>query len=365
MGKIFLKVDIVLRTHKNVPSGGYKVIYSYANYLQKKGHQVTIWYLGDTPFRERHANFAKKLVHLIQYEHSIKNQIKMNWFKLNSNINLRYEFHLKKSFGEDSNVVVAFDYGISLYLYEHFPVQRRKMTHFIQADERIYDDASIVEKSWKLPIHNVVVSSWLKQLLDKFSVSVSLVPDYLENKEYYLEVPIEKRQKVVCLINHANPSKGTAEGLAVIKLARQKAPNLKVIMFGNELRPNELREGDQYFQSASSSELRKLVYNQSSVYLQMSHSEGWGLTAMESMACGCALLSAKNGGILDFAKPNKNAILFPVGDIERAADQLIRLITNENDRISIAREAVNDVCKYTFNRSAFLFEQVLNKMSNK
>lgn len=359
-----MKIDFILRNHDDTPSGGRKVIYSYANYLADKGHTVTIWFLGDTPFYSRHANLFKQILHWIHYVRSVKNQEEITWFRLNPKVMIKSGFHLPKNFTNKNGCVVAFDYGISLYLYEHYPTLRNNLIHFIQADERIYDAADIVESAWRLPIHKVVVSLWLKQLLSAYNNDISLVPNYLEKEKFYLESPIEQRDYTVSLLNHASPSKGTSEGLAVINLAKKQIPNLRVIMFGNGNRPETLSDNDQYFQMATPQQLRQQVYNQSAIYLQMSHSEGWGLTATEAMACGCTLLSTNNGGISDFAKDKYSALIVSVGDITEAAKKLVYLLSHQKERVRIASNGLKSVSQYTFKNSAAAFEEILDRIGS-
>lgn len=355
-----LNIDIVLRNHDDTPSGGRKIIYSYANHLAERGHHVSLWFLGDTPFFERQNNRLKTIFHWEKYEKIKKIQKKVTWFQINQKVKIKTGFHLPKSFGLNDNCIIAFDYGIALYLHSHFPYLQKKIIHFIQADERVYDNKFVVEKAWKLPTTKIVVSTWLKTLLSQYCSSVYLVPNFLEEKKFFLEKPVELRDKVVCLINHPNPSKGTAEGLKVIKMAKEKIPNLKILMFGNGEKPLDLDGADFYFQRATTRQLRQQVYNQSAIYLQMSHSEGWGLTATEAMACGCALLSAENGGISDFAVNNKSAIIFQNGNIEVASNLLVYLLENQENRISIANNGMKNVKKYTLIKSLFELEKVLN-----
>src|SRR5665647_3046825 len=44
-GDVIVKITFVLPPFSNYPSGGFKVVYEYANYLVRKGSEVTIIYL--------------------------------------------------------------------------------------------------------------------------------------------------------------------------------------------------------------------------------------------------------------------------------------------------------------------------------
>lgn len=67
-------------------------------------------------------------------------------------------------------------------------------------------------------------------------------------------------------------------------------------------------------------------YNDLSIYLLPSAYEGWGLTAVEAMACGAAVVTTRNGGVEDFAHDLDNALLVPrrePGSLARAGARLL------------------------------------------
>ena len=62
------------------------------------------------------------------------------------------------------------------------------------------------------------------------------------------------------------------------------------------------------------------LYNQSRVFVQPSFHEGFGYTAVEAMACGCALVTTDNGGSRDYAVADETALVVPPGDPAGLAD---------------------------------------------
>lgn len=353
-----MKISIIMRYHDDTASGGRKVIYDYANYLVDKGHKVEIVFLADVPYKIRKHNIIKHVGHYIDYKKRFKEQYNITWFKLLPQVRIRAEYTFKQNSCDDTDVLIAFDYGIALHIAES-GYDLQKIVYVIQHDEKVYNDEAIVRAAWRLPIQKVVIATWLYNLVSKYDNQVKLVRNYVRNEDFYITKPVPDRKHVVSLINHTNKYKDTATGLKAVEIVHKRFPDLQVILFGNFLKPNNLPNYVQYIKRASTYTLREKVYNQSSVFLLPSILEGWGLVATEAMASGAALVSTKNGGVDDFGIEKETALLNEVGDYEGLANSIIYLFKNDDVRITLAEKGAKLVRKLTFESSAENFENVL------
>ena len=350
-----------MRFHDNTPSGGRKVIYDYANYLAKKGHDLEIIYLADVSYKMRKHNLLKHIGHYVNYVKESKKQKKVTWMDINPNISLKAQYSFNKNLYQNRDIVIAFDYGIALNISET-DFNLDKVVYVIQGDEKVYNTERIVRAAWSLPIQKVVVSSWLYDLVSKYDKQVHLVKNYVRSENFYVKNPINNRRHVVSLINHTNKYKGTDIGLKALNLVHESVPDLKVLLFGNFNKPIDLPDYVQYIKGANQDSLRDNVYNKSSIFLFTSFIEGWGLVATEAMACGAALVSTKNGGVNDFGIENETALLNDVGDYEELANNVIYLFNHDTQRITLAKNGAELMRKFTFESSALNFEKVLTEV---
>lgn len=358
-----MKISIVMRFHDDTASGGRKIIYEYANYLVEKGHNVDIIFLADTPYKQRKFNFVKHAGHLVDFFRRKSSQNNVTWFPLNKAIKLNANYSLKKNVFRDRDVVIAFDYGIALHISGKIK-NLNKVVYFIQSDEKVYVEDGIVDAAWKLPMQKIVVSSWLYDMLKKHDNKVMLVKNYVKTENFYIEKPVEDRGRIVSLLNHPSISKDVLTGIKALKIVHDRFPDLKVIFFGNPNRPSDLPEYFEYIQKADEKVLRSNIYNQSSIFLFTSKSEGWGLVATEAMASGAALVSTRNGGVDDFGIDGETALLSDVGDFKDLANNIIRLLENDDMRIKLAKNGADLVNTLTFENSANEFEKVLESVAN-
>lgn len=325
---------------------------------------MDITFLADVPYKMRNYNVLKHIGHYVNYVKKSKKQSKLTWFNMNPSISLRAQYCFNKNLYTDSDIVIAFDYGIVLNLTEA-GLDLNKIVYMIQHDEKVYNSEKIVRSAWALPVQKIVVSSWLYDLVLKYDRRVKLVKNYVRSNNFYVNNPISNREHVVSLINHPNRYKGTDIGLKALKLVHDSVPDLQVLLFGNFNKPNDLPDYVKYIKGANQDDLRDNVYNTSSIFLFTSILEGWGLVATEAIACGAALVSTKNGGVNDFGIEKRTALLSDVGDYQGLARNVIYLFKHDVERIKLATNREKLMGEFTFEASASTFEKVLIEVADR
>ncbi|WP_309215828.1 glycosyltransferase family 4 protein [Lacticaseibacillus rhamnosus] len=357
-----MKVNFLMRMHDDTPSGGRAIVYDYANFLVERGHAVTITFLADASYPLRKHDKLSSVDHVIKYIRGKKKQNKITWHFINKKILIKVLFSYNpKRDRQKGEKVIAFDYGIALHLAKFFKKFDDGLFYFIQADEKIYYDEAVVRSAWALPIQKITISHYLKAKIEVWNRNVIVVQNYVNFNNFFLTKKINDRKPVISILNHSAVYKNTKMGIDALKIVKRENPDLffKVIMFGNPPAPKVKDFSIKYYQHASPNTLREKVYNKSSVFLSTSNDEGWGLTAMEAMACGAALISTRNGGVLDFAKNGESALLTPVNDSRKMAEQIRRLLRDNALRNTIARNGHMAVQGFSFEKSAHKFELVL------
>jgi len=102
-------------------------------------------------------------------------------------------------------------------------------------------------------------------------------------------------------------------------------------------------------------------YNSIGIFIFPSESEGWGLPAMEAMAGGAAVISARNGGVEDFLRHEVNSLLYEPKNIPELVSSIDRLLNDDSLRVSIAREGEKTVKNYGWDDSVLKLERLLTE----
>ena len=88
----------------------------------------------------------------------------------------------------------------------------------------------------------------------------------------------------------------------------------------------------------SDQELATLL-QKTDIFIVTSHWEGFGLPGLESMACGCTLISTQNGGCNEYAIDEVNCILYQSRNYGQLSAILTKLIPNNTLRKEICMES--------------------------
>ncbi|MBZ6014017.1 glycosyltransferase family 4 protein [Leuconostoc gelidum subsp. gelidum] len=354
-----MKITWVLPQNYDIPIGGYKIVYQYANHLVRLGHQVKIIFLQDPSYHEKGVfhNTMRSVYWFLFRKNPFKKEI--TWFKLDPRIKIDWNITANHLFFSQDEKVIATAYWTSNFVsLAELPIANK--FYFLQDYEIFAGSVEDVEKTWKLPLNKFAVSSWLVDLgRNKFHEEVKFVPNFLdEADDFKVTNPIENRGNTIALLNHPSKRKNTKLGLEIIQAVRKQIPNLEVLLFGTEDLDTSNLEFMQYFKRPSRKQLRNDVYNQATIYLLPSEYEGWGLTAMEAMASGDIVVSNDNGGVNDFIKNNVNGFILNFNDRESVINQIVKIMNHRD--LNIANQASQVTSEFSVDRSSATLLDVLS-----
>ena len=87
----------------------------------------------------------------------------------------------------------------------------------------------------------------------------------------------------------------------MLRRLHERRPDVEIVGFGARSPDQPLPDWITYHQAPEQSTLVDDLYNGSRIFLCTSTVEGFGLPALEAMACGAALVTTDNGGADDYA----------------------------------------------------------------
>ena len=343
---------------KNLPTGGLKVVYDYAGQLIKDGHQVIIAYAAY--FSSTDQSVRRKLKAVAKYVYlRVMRQGGYTWYSKNPEIREVFVWKLNYSSLPKADVYVATAVCTAPYV-NLFPVSGEKKFYFIQGYESfIVPNDKFIRWTYRLPLKKIVISRWLSKLVAEEGSESIIVPNGFDSSVYKLTIPIEEKDKfLVSMLYHVNVKKDTNVGMAAVKLAKKRIPELRLVMFGAYPKPENLPDWVEYHRSPS----RKThleINNRASIYVGCSRIEGWGLTIGEAMMCGQAVACTDNDGYKEMATDNANALVTPVGDVDALAASIVRLVSDDQLRHRLASKGMDTIKAFDFNESYKKFRNAI------
>lgn len=344
-------ITILLPGMGNSPSGGAKIIYEYANRLAADGYEVNIMYPASLLFAERGVYEKFKSVVRFAYYALTRRFKPYHWFNLERRITLKLVMSLGEFHVPISDFYIATALETSEYLSKYRRVDSLHKIYFIQGYESWNFGEERFLKSLKFDLRKIAISPFLKRTIEEMGESAVLIENGLDFSYFIKSKPVQERDKYsISMLYHTQKLKGVDDGLRAISIARQKFPQIKLTMFGHFDRPAHLPKWIIYYKRPDREQHNK-IYNETSIFLGTSHSEGFGLTVAESMMCGCAVVCTNNDGYLSICTDQHTALMSPIADPESMSNNIVRLIENDSLRYSIADAGNEMIKKYTWERA--------------
>jgi len=103
------------------------------------------------------------------------------------------------------------------------------------------------------------------------------------------------------------------------------------------------------------------IMGRSHLFLSTSLWEGFGLPALEAMACGCAVITSDNGGCREYAVPEHNCLVYPPQDPDQLAKQILRLVGQHRLRENLAKNGLATAKRFSWESSADKLAKVLEE----
>ncbi|GAB4524007.1 MAG: hypothetical protein Fur0018_07240 [Anaerolineales bacterium] len=95
------------------------------------------------------------------------------------------------------------------------------------------------------------------------------------------------------------------------------------------------------------------LFSETDIFLDASAFQAMGLTAMEAMACGAAVIVPQAGGAESFAIHERNALVVDTTSKPAVLQALERLSADHALRKRIQQHAITDICAYTPEQAAY------------
>lgn len=355
-----MRVCFVFPHPADGPTGGYKVVYEYANRLVADGVHVDILYSGSIFWKDKPLRF--KFSNCVRYvQRRIKGYSCRGWFDLDKRVVEHFTLSMNFRHVPEADIYIATSPYTAWYVNE-YPIPNTRKFYFIQDFENWGPGlAKILERTYHMQLNKIVVSNWLQKLLrDRYNEKSILIPNGFDFSKFNLTVPIAQKNKFkISALYHTMDRKRCSDTITALKIVKNKFHQLTVNIFGVPKRPAELPEWFKYYQMPDP-EIHNRINNEAAIFVSASEVEGWGLTVGEAMICGQAVCCTDNYGHREMAENGVTALLSPVRNPERLAENIIRMIANDDLRIKIAQAGHNNICHFTWDRSYNLLKSILN-----
>ncbi len=104
------------------------------------------------------------------------------------------------------------------------------------------------------------------------------------------------------------------------------------------------------------------VYGAVDAVVAPNHYEGFGLPALEALACGVPVVACRSGAYLETLEDHKTALLFQPGNAKHLAACLNEIFSNHDLKRSLVQEGLTGVKKFGADKVVPLYEKQFSEV---
>jgi glycosyltransferase involved in cell wall biosynthesis len=351
-------------------SGGIRSTLELANCLLDRGHEVSIVYPLIESLNGRNLHDIRGLAgRIIRGYRSFKLGSRIHWFDLRANL-VRVPLISKRWIPKGDTIVAT--WWANAYDIHRCGDDKGEKFYFIRGYETWAGPEELVRKTYTLPLHKIVTSTWLKTLMKTvFNVEVLGPVANSVNFDLFYREKDDFRcadYKRVGILYRKDKGKGIKDGLEAFRIVYEKYPRVQFVLFGEQPTHEDKkiidRIGRVEFHKLPYKERLRRIYNSLDIFVFPSHSEGFGNPPMEAMACGVACIATDVGGIPDYTIPGETALVIPPKEPVMLANKIMELLECEDRRQQIAEAGNKYVRQFTWEQSAAKLERIFAEYSH-
>jgi GT2 family glycosyltransferase len=316
------RLRIVYVTEDTGVGGGHRDIFEHLNRLALRGHDVSLYTLGQQP----------------------------DWFVLRVPVHSFEDYDaLSRALAEVEAIKVA------TWWMTAMPVWRASVptgipVYFVQDIETSYYPdheraRHAVLDSYRPEFHYMTISSWNRERLRELGLDAELIPPGIDLESFRPRQEVLRRKDMVLALGRSNPLKNLGLTVDAWRALRQPRPELCLFGIEPEL---AAEEGVRYVEAPDDDEVNELLC-QATVFVQTSSHEGFALPPLEAMAAGAAVVCTDAHGNRDFCIDGVNCLM-PAAKPGAVGEALERVLTDSALRRRLGAAGVETAKEYAWER---------------
>lgn len=345
-----MKINIIVPS--TVFGGGLRVMFTYANYLTDNGHDVVVYV--PCLFAWKDVNNGKVNIRT-SLSNTFKRRLKIEWF--DCRFKIRFALKIENAYIRNADITIATAWYTAHNVCD-LSDSKGKKVYFIQGYEINEENTnkSLVDNSFKLPMHKIVIAKWLDEIV--FSLSkehATVIYNGTDNREFYYGKKKHNNPRTIIMLGNEAKHKGWIQGLDILKYVKNKY-NCRIILYGTTPIDNLPDTFEFYCQPTRS--LLMQLYMEADICLFPSVREGWGLIVTEAMAHQCAIVGNNTGVIKEICIDGVNAMV-AYDDYVDLRKKLEEVIENDVLLERLQQAALETISRYKGNTQNQMFEKYL------
>ena len=338
-------------------TGGSRVIGLYAMWLQRFGHDVTVYTVAHPPTPPlralKRAVRGKKPVFQVPHAASFLDDMDVNVVRLD------HTGPVTDDDVDDADLVIATWWETAPWVADLSSSKGTK-AYFVQDYGAPGMQIEEIAPTWNLPLAKITIAEWLADLVRAHAPdqTVRVVRNAAELDRFDVPPRAKQTTPTVGVLARGGRSKGFDIALEAVLQARADVPGLNLVAFGEAKSLPRDADWVHFHGRPADNELAG-IYASCDAWLFPSRSEGFGLPILEAMACRTPVISTPVGAAPELITPDRGWLLadFEPSSMAQAIVEMAQITPDNWAAMSQAAHAF--VTGYTWEDAARAFEAAL------
>jgi len=218
----------------------------------------------------------------------------------------------------------------------------------------------------KYKYKNIPFSVVSESTLDEFkhknydTSNFKIIYNAIDQSKFDFEVKKKEDILTITYFGRLKKYKSVQHLLIAYSLIKDKLPNSQIYIIGKGDYSNKLKElaielnieKNVNFWGFVDEETKIDLLSRSHIAVNTSIKEGWGITNIETNACGTPVISADSPGLRDSVKVGESGYLYKYGDTQELSQIILRVLKNNDERIKLSEGALQWAKNFSWDKSA-------------
>ncbi|MAR57145.1 MAG: hypothetical protein CMM93_08190 [Rickettsiales bacterium] len=219
--------------------------------------------------------------------------------------------------------------------------------------------------------HLFGISHWVKEVIaEKHQKTVHVIAPSFDQELFYPDLARGENPVPVisAMIRPTTPWRGPKRSMRVLKAIKDRFEDqVEIRTFGcplTEIGGYGLEtEFDFYHYEILGRRQVAQLLQASDIFLDLSDFQAFGRTALEAMACGCAVIAPQAGGVNTYATDEKDCLLVDTENEEACIAAACELVEDAMKRHAMAQAGMETGLRYSNHRSALSFIDLVHSLT--
>jgi len=214
--------------------------------------------------------------------------------------------------------------------------------------------SAIARKAIARADRNIVPSTFLVDVFQEFGIRAEVIPNLVDLERFRYRERQPLRPKLLSTRNF-DPLYNVATTIRAFRLVQDRFPEASLTLVGAGAQDDalrglaaQLRLRNVNFAGCVAPELIPQFYATHDLYIQSPNTDNMPTSVIEAFGAGLPVVSTEAGGVPAILEHGRHGLLAPLGDDERLAAHVVRLLDNPEYGRQLARAAFETTRRCTW-----------------